>query len=211
MEKKVVITQMKTRSGSISTKPPSSHKRKYAHKRLSGHTKLFAVAFLCLLGCGYSIATHNPELQTVSATLTSGFEYDETLGRLQYVSSILPESAMVFLDASLSDSLVVPSNGTVTHAWNEREPGMEYANTSLVSACMDGEVMTVVRNREDEYTVRILHENGYESLYSGLAASHVAASDLVVAGQTIGESKGFSAFELRCDGTSVMPVFAAGE
>ena len=208
MENKVVVAQMKTRSKSVVPPPAGRDRRKKQHKRLSGHMRLFAVAFFCLLGCGYSVATQNHAAQTVNAHLTSGFEYDETLGRLQFVSSILPESAMVFLDSSSKEPASLPVDGEVIHAWNEQEPWLEYGNAGSIRACMSGEVMTVVKNREDEYTVRLLHEGGYESLYSGLAACHVAQSDLVYSGQAIGEATGYVAFELRCDGMSVMPVFS---
>ncbi len=46
---------------------------------------------------------------------------------------------------------------------------MEYEGNGEMSCCMAGEVMNTVRNRQNEYTVRILHPNGYESVYSGLS------------------------------------------
>ena len=68
--------------------------------------------------------------------------------------------------------------------------------------------MTIVKNRQDEYTVRVLHRDGYESIYSGLNAVHLNEQDTVSAGQQIGTAAGFTAFELRKDGLSVPPVFA---
>ena len=35
---------------------------------------------------------------------------------------------------------------------------MEYEGNGEMSCCMAGEVMNTVRNRQNEYTVRILHQ-----------------------------------------------------
>ena len=73
---------------------------------------------------------------------------------------------------------------------------------------MAGEVMNTVRNRQNEYTVRILHPNGYESVYSGLSGVCVQEGESVASGAAIGTISGMAAFELRKDGLSVMPLFA---
>ncbi|MGN0776897.1 MAG: M23 family metallopeptidase [Candidatus Ventricola sp.] len=141
--------------------------------------------------------------------VTAGFEYDDTLGRLQFVSNLLPESAMVFLSGGEDmQKLTVPTSAKVSHEWTQEEPWLEYACIGDVCACQDGEIMTIVKNRQDEYTVRVLHSDGYESIYSGLSAVHLKEQDTVSCGQQIGTSAGFAAFELRKDGLSVLPVFA---
>ena len=56
--------------------------------------------------------------------------------------------------------------------------------------------------------MRILHDGGYESVYSGLNTVAVSESSEVAAGQVIGTAAGFAAFELRKDGLSVLPVFS---
>jgi len=119
----------------------------------------------------------------------------------------LPESAMVFLESSDEIEICAPTMAEVTHVWSQEEPWLEYACLGGVKACSDGEVMTVVRNREDEYTVRLSHENGYESVYSGLTDVKLKENDRVFSGEQLGGAKGFAAFELRKDGLSVLPVF----
>lgn len=164
-------------------------------------------AALCVLALG-AVTVGRNQTQAVMSHLTAGFEYDETLGRLQFVSNILPESAMVFLTTSDEQTeFYSPVSADTSHGWTQEEPWIEYAGAKSVSACSAGEVMTVVRNRQNEYTVRVMHDNGYESVYSGLTAVSVGESDLVSAGQLIGTAAGFTAFELRCDGLSVLPVF----
>ena len=116
---------------------------------------------------------------------------------------------MVFLSGGdETQKLAVPTSAKVSHAWTQEEPWLEYVCIGDVRACQDGEVMTIVKNRQDEYTVRVLHRDGYESIYSGLNAVHLNEQDTVSAGQQIGTAAGFTAFELRKDGLSVLPVFA---
>ena len=117
---------------------------------------------------------------------------------------------MVFLTSTGEQTAIAaPVSASAMHVWSEQEPWLEYACSGRVSACLGGEVMTVVRNRADAYTVRLLHEDGYESVYSGLCSIDVAEGDTIATGQTIGQTDGFAAFELRRDGLSIQPVFAA--
>lgn len=203
---RVVVAQMKPRERGTWT---PVNKTKRTRKRLLRNTSVFAAVSLCL-GAGALFALRHPDdAQSVMSHVTAGFEYDDTLGRLQFVSNILPESAMVFLSGGeQTQQLAVPTSAKVSHAWTEEEPWLEYACIGDVCACDDGEVMTIVKNRQDEYTVRVLHSNGYESIYSGLSAVHLGEQDAVASGQQIGTAAGFTAFELRKDGLSVLPIFA---
>ena len=157
---------------------------------------------LCLSAGTYALVFQDGNKEQLASVMTSGFEYDETLGRLQYVSNILPESAMVFLSAdnkSPSD-ILSPSDGNVLHGWSQSEPWIEYDQAGEIRSCGDGEVMMVIRNRENKYTVRLRHEGGYESVYSGLTEVDVAAYDSITVGERIGSAKETAAFELRRDG-----------
>lgn len=203
---RVVVAQMNARERGTWTPVNRTKKSK---KRLLRNASVFAAVSLCL-GAGALFAMRNPgDVQSVMSHVTAGFEYDDTLGRLQFVSNLLPESAMVFLSGGdETQKLAVPTSAKVSHAWTQEEPWLEYACIGDVCACQDGEVMTIVKNRQDEYTVRVLHKDGYESIYSGLNAVHLNEQDTVFAGQQIGTAAGFTAFELRKDGLSVLPVFA---
>ena len=203
---RVVVAQMNARERGTWTPVNRTKKSK---KRLLRNTSVFAAVSLCL-GAGALFAMRNPgDVQSVMSHVTAGFEYDDTLGRLQFVSNLLPESAMVFLSGGdETQKLAVPTSAKVSHAWTQEEPWLEYACIGDVRACQDGEVMTIVKNRQDEYTVRVLHKDGYESIYSGLNAVHLNEQDTVSTGQQIGTAAGFTAFELRKDGLSVLPVFA---
>lgn len=204
---KVVVTRMELRE-----KPQWNQEARHTNKRkqLLKNVRIAAAVSLCL-GAGALVYTHIPQqAEAVMSHLTAGFEYDETLGRLQYVSNILPESAMVFLstEESLGEDGVVPVSAQTAHAWSAEEPWLEYEVIGDVVSCQDGEVMTVVRNSRDTYTVRVLHDHGYESLYSGLSSVYASEGDTVYAGDQLGTAAGFAAFELRKDGLSVQPSFS---
>lgn len=208
-EKKVVVAQMRPRERREWNQDVPRKKRHYP-KRLQKKHALLAAVVLCLGSAAALTLHHGDSVSAVMGHLTAGFEYDDTLGRLQFVSNILPESAMVFLNSTdgTDEALVLPTSAEIAHTWSQQEPWLEYSCSGDISSCRDGEVMTIVQNRSDEYTVRILHDDGYESVYSGLDSVSIEENNWVTAGQTIGTAAGFAAFELRKDGLSVLPVFS---
>lgn len=210
-KRKVVMAQMKPRERHEWT-AKTPHRRRFKwDKRLLRRSVPLAAVFLCIGAAAVTTALFGGDVQAVMSHVTAGFEYDETLGRLQFVSNILPESAMVFLaggDDAQTCASILPTETKLLHAWSADEPWMEYEGNGEMSCCMAGEVMNTVRNRQNEYTVRILHPNGYESVYSGLSGICVQEGESVASGAAIGTMSGMAAFELRKDGLSVMPVFA---
>lgn len=215
---RIVVTTMQPRQMSDWNESSNSKSRQGREKWVKGrstrilpkHLPAIAAA-VCCLGVGVYAVWQEGSVSAVMSHLDGGFEYDDTLGRLQFVSNFLPESAMVFLTSSddAQAEIAVPTGGEVVHAWSETEPWIEYGSSGAVTACQTGEVMTVVRNRQDEYTVRVMHDSGCESIYSGLTNVQVSESDAVLMGQMIGTAGGNAAFEWRRDGLSVQPVFSA--
>ena len=203
----IVFAQMKTRNrGDL-----GANTKKSIHsstKRRLRNIAVSAAAVFCL-GIGTAELLNNGEsTATVMSHVATDFEYDETLGRLQFVSNILPESAMVFMqNEDEGIGVFAPSDAEVIHTWSQKEPWLEYAEGCDIAACSDAEVMTIVKNRDDEYTVRLLHDGGYESIYSGLTDISVAQYDQVLTGDILGQAAGCAAFELRKDGLSVNPDF----
>ena len=188
----------------------ASHQKKNKTKRLLRNTVISAAVSVCLGGTAITAVLYPKRTKDVMSHLTAGFEYDETLGRLQFVSNILPESAMVFLSEENTNAVSMnsPVMAQIIHTWNPSEPWVEYANNGEVVTCSDGEIVTIVQNHQGEYTVRIMHDNGLESVYSGLKQVYMKEYDTVQMGQAIGNSDGFTAFELRKDGLSILPDFA---
>lgn len=175
--------------------------------RLLKAPAFYALALLCLCAGGTLVYVNHHDSAWVMSHVSAGFEYDETLGRLQFVSNILPESAMVFLNSAEDRLIAKPAQATASHDWSQEEPWLEYACSGEISACMDGEIVTVVKNREDEYTIRMLHDNGYESIYSGLNTVLVTEGGYACAAEALGTANGSAAFELRRDGLSILPAF----
>ena len=202
-EKRIIVAQMRSREP-LDWTPQRAKKRRRIH--ISSAAGLTVAAVLCLTGVSAYMRTGGQDI-SVMAHLTAGFEYDETLGRLQFVSSMLPESAMVFLTQKEDMLIFQPVIGLVTHAWSQEEPWLEYADGGTVSACQNGEVMTIVMNGEDAYTLRLVHDDGYESVYSGVGDLSVQEGAQVKAGERLGSARETAAFELRKDGISVLPTF----
>lgn len=203
--KHTIVASMQPRA-MISWTPEKSTRKTSSSKKL-----VYVTAAII----GLSVVTtaafqSDPESINVMSHLETGFEYDETLGRLQYVSNMLPESAMVFLSGEDTEmTFTRPADAEIIHAWNQSEPWIEYNRGEVMSACQSGEIMTIVQNRAGEYTVRLLHDDGYESIYTGLTDVLFEESDFVNTGEIIGYSTGIVGFELRKDGLSVMPVFSS--
>lgn len=148
--------------------------------------------------------------QSVFAALQSGMnmEWDESLGKLSFVSNLLPESVLGVWSQQENIAVLAPSNGVVVHAWTREEPYIELKGTVTdVRAAANGEVMSVAHGLEEEVILRIRHEGNTETLYGNLAASYVDVGDYVFEGDivaTVLEGKPL-AFELRKDGRSIDP------
>ena len=206
-ESRIIVGPMETRLNREWEIP--CKKQNKINKRLRRNYGIFAVVSLCMAIVVWMEADMPDAVQTVMSHVTADFEYDDTLGRLQFVSNILPESAMVFLESGKAETCVrvVDEEVAEKHSWSALEPWIEYACIGDVMACMDGEVAAIVENRAQEYTVRLLHDDGCESVYSGLKGVVIAENEYVSAGTQIGTSAGTAAFEWRKDGLSVQPVF----
>ncbi len=115
-------------------------------------------------------------------------------------------------------SLTQPEYFAQSGVW-QVHPGLdlEAEYGAIVSACAAGKVLSVENNSLMGLTVRIAHEDGYESLYAGLSeASYVHPGDPIMAGQTLGHvgngvvSEGDALphlhLEFRKNGTLVDPL-----
>ena len=204
----VVYAQMKTRQMGDWSGYSKQSERYIRNKRRLRNIAISIAAVFCLGVGAVNLATDHEKAIQVMSHITADFEYDDTLGRLQFVSNILPDSAMVFLESGDDDICVfAPTEAEIIHVWNQKEPWLEYDVSKDINVCSDGEVMTVLKNRDDSFTVRVLHDAGYESVYSGLEEVSVSQFDRVLAGERIGSSEDGMAFELRKDGLSVQPQF----
>lgn len=136
--------------------------------------------------------------------------WDETLGRIEFVSNLFPETVSVFFDSPAAYSLRAPSAGALCHAWSEDEPYLGYqpGADGRVYALADGQVMSLSYGPDGEKVLRIRHRDGLETLYYNLESVETAEGDAVAQGTCIGwlmESKE-AAVEVRREGRSVDPT-----
>ena len=87
-KRKVVMAQMKPRERHEWT-AKTPHRRRFKwDKRLLRRSVPLAAVFLCIGAAAVTTALFGSDVQAVMSHVTAGFEYDETLGRLQFVSNI---------------------------------------------------------------------------------------------------------------------------
>lgn len=180
------------RSESEETKKESGVVYKHAAEKPSWGEKLarnFAFAGILTLSV---VAVRNAELPTGKTVLTAVREmidanWDGSLGKISFVSNLLPESMAVFFETDLHTELTAPCFGEAVHAWSEEEPYLGYgAGNGKVYAVSAGQVMSVAHGLEEERVVRVRHEDGLESLYYNLASVNVREGDEVSAQTCIG-------------------------
>lgn len=106
--------------------------------------------------------------------------WDETLGKISFVSSLFPESVSVFFESPIDASLTAPCFGTVSHAYSESEPYVGYLSPDgRVYAAASGQVMSLAHGENEEWVLRLRHDDGLETLYYGLQSVQVREGDQV--------------------------------
>ena len=139
-------------------------------------------------------AIRNDRLPTGETVLTAVQEmidsnWDERLGKISFVSHMLPDTVAVFFETELQTPLTAPCFGSVDHAWAENEPYIGYqSDDNRVYAAAEGQVMSIAHGLDEERIVRIRHDDGIETMYYNLAETSVAEGELVTEQTCIGEA-----------------------
>ncbi len=186
----------------------------------------FGAAFLCLdrLVRNFAVvaalvlvtvavrSSNVPEVQSVFGAIqeSAGIKWDESIGKLSFVNSFLPEEIRAVWSEIKPELVFSPTDGTVVHAWSVTEPYLLIDGGTLeVRAAADGEVMSVSHGLAEERIVRLRHSDGLESVYGNLQSSVLEIGQIIQAGEKIGNrlEEMPLAFEVRIDGRSVEPVF----
>ena len=149
-----------------------------------------------------------PQAQSVFSAIqdSAGIQWDESVGKLSFVNSILPEEIRQVWNETPVQAVFVPVSGEVVHAWSREEPYLLLAgDTRDVRASENGEVMSVAHGMEEERIVRLRHTDGTESIYGNLESCFVEVGAQVSAGDIIGKliAEKPLAFEVRVNGRSV--------
>lgn len=145
---------------------------------------------------------------TVERALTMRIDLDESIGALEFVRNIMPESALVFMNLSGQTALEKPVDGTVRHGWSSLQPWvmLDCAEGSEVKAVATGTVTAISPLSEGRFGVLVDHGEGVESLYAQLSEVEVAVGDSVNRGQRVGKSADGLYFEYRVNGESEDPA-----
>ena len=149
-----------------------------------------------------------PQAQSVFSAIqdSAGVQWDESVGKLSFVSSVLPEEIREVWNETQIQSVFAPVSGEVVHAWSREEPYLLLeGDTRDVRASENGEVMSIAHGVEEERIVRLRHTDGTESIYGNLESCSVTVGAQVSAGDIIGRliAEQPLAFEVRVNGRSV--------
>ncbi len=135
-------------------------------------------------------------------------EWEDHLGKISFVGRFLPETVAVFFETAPDTELIAPCLGSLTHPWTEREPYLGYqGEDQRVFATAAGQVMSVYHGPDEEYILRVRHEDGLETLYYNLASASVTEGDRVTPGACLGEAlSGGTIIEVRRAGRAIDPT-----
>lgn len=144
---------------------------------------------------------------TVERALTMRIDLDDSIGALEFVRNIMPESALVFMNLSGQSALEKPVEGPLAHAWSNLQPWVMFncAENTEIRAAAPGTVTAITPLSDGKYGVLLDHGEGVESLYAQLTAVEVAVGDSVSRGQALGKGGDGLYFEYRKNGESVDP------
>ena len=201
------------RSDAVEKVQDPNVKYRHAEKSRWGEKLARNFAFVGILTL-MVVSVRNAQLPTGQTVLTAVQEmidasWDGSLGKISFVSNLLPESMAVFFESDLSAKLTAPCFGPVVHAWSDKEPYLGYsAANGNVFAVSAGQVMSVAHGLEEEKIVRVRHENGLESLYYNLASVNIREGDEVSAQTCLGTAlAGQQALvEVRRAGRAINPT-----
>ena len=154
-----------------------------------------------------------PQLsEATDAVLTAATDQsllDEPLGKLSFVSSLFPETVLVFGEKNEQELYLPVSGGVVIHAWSEAEPYMMMRSSSgYVFSASEGEVLGVYHGHGDERLVQVTVGNEMTCLYGNLGQVSVSPGDYISAGAMLGTLLPGEdlAFEVRKNGFSIDPA-----
>lgn len=179
---------------------------------LMGHrlTRNLALCALMLLTVVSVRNNRLPDGQTVLSAVQSAAEgnWDTTLGKISFVSNLLPETVSVFFDTAPASALALPCTGEMVHSFTSDEPYLSYASADGKVYCMaGGEVMAVAHGMEEERILRLRQDDGLEALYYNLLDCLWQEGDRMEAGQTVGNLMpgNQAVIEVRKNGVALDP------
>lgn len=198
---------------------PKPAPRRSRHRALSrGDRLLRNSAYACALLLGV-LALGNVDQpwakkasESVERALTMRIDLDESVGALEFVKNLMPESALVFMNLSGETALGRPVDGALSHAWSNLQPWLIFncAEGTEVRAAAAGTVTAVSPLSNGRYGVLVDHGEGVETLYAQLTDAAVSPGDAVARGDALGLASDNAYFEYRKGGESADPAALMG-
>ncbi len=158
--------------------------------------------------------TQNATAQ-LKQVLTMRIDLDESLGRLNFVRGLVPDTALVFWNMGANGKMEPPVQGTIAHEYSAMQPWVEFVckPQQSVVAAEKGTVAAVMQGSAGDWTLLIDHESGAQTVYAYMAQALVKPGDAVEKGAQVGVTKDEEAsrlyFELRKDGQPQDPALRA--
>ena len=186
---------------------PSPRHRLTFTERLLRNSAIACALLLAVLALGN---VREPWAQKASEgvrkALTMRINLDDSLGELTFVRSLMPESALVFLNVSGGGQMTRPVDGAAIHPWSALQPWTVFdAAGETVKCAGAGTVTAVSALSGGGYGVLVDHGEGLESVYANLSEASVEQGDSVNRGDALGTGGESLYFELRQGGESVDP------
>lgn len=150
--------------------------------------QLFICGAICLVIIGMKnidIPIADDALQGLKIAVSAQSDMDKALGKLRFVTNLFPETTEVFNPAG--DKITLPVSGTIQTIETEAPYAVSMvADTAQpVNVVSAGRVFYAGNSVTYGTLVRVVHNGGFETVYTGLVPA-VKAGDDVEAGQSLG-------------------------
>lgn len=128
--------------------------------------------------------------EAIRRVVTMQIDLDESLGRLNFVREMVPDTALVFWNMGSKSRVMQPVTGEVTHEYDHQQPWIEYScvGSQDVYSVDAGQVVAVTQSASGDYSVLVDHEGGAQSVYAFMARVGVRVGQKVELGEQLGST-----------------------
>ena len=181
---------------------PSQNTKRQLGEKLTRNVSIAVLVLLTVTAVRQSATEQGGSFMQALQTAVES-QWDQNVGRLTYVNVTLSEALQVFSPENASPALVSPVRAKAVQAWSGSSPYLLYENAGQVFAAAAGEVGQILHDDQDEFIVRLLHDNGLNTIYYGLKTCNVQEGAPVSADTLLGTAGDSLAFEVQKNGKSL--------
>lgn len=171
-------------------------------------TRNFACTVLIIVAAYAVKESRLPESNIVYTAANSMIEvpWEETLGRIQFVNAVFPETDNIHQTYYGMPELLSGSTPPVTHAWIKDEPYLSF-RTDAAHVLTGGLVDHIQHQADGTLTVLMIHDNGYASEYHNLSSCDATEGTQLEYQQLLGKTKdGEMIYVMKYDGIPIDPT-----